>query len=225
MGPHIANVKRCAEELGMTELQLQQFESVINQTTEEVRRREREMAEFVRDAKDRVDAILTPEQLERLQELNETRWREWRSRSIESSIEWLEQKSVADAAARAKVRTILTDYYERQAEVMRGRGRHSPEATGQSRQLEIERNEKLADVLSAEDLKRFVDERLSSRRRGGWDRNRGDRRGEGGRRGDGRRGSRRGPPLGRKSDRDDSVSKAPVTKEVEQEARPERDNR
>ncbi len=218
MGPHISNVKRFATEIGMSEQQIQELENLVSDTTDEVRRREQDMAEYLRATKERVDSILTMEQLDRLKELNDQRWREWRMASLDQSIAWLEQNATTDENTRTQVRTVLTAYYDQQSTLMRGRGRHSPEAKKQYRELIAERDSKLAEVLSAEDLERFVGERLS-RRRGGWDRGRGDRRSEGGRRGDGRRG-RRGP----RPDRKESVTDNVETKQLEPNAREEKDN-
>lgn len=203
IGPHIANVQEFAAELELSAEQLDGLDSLVRETTEEVKQREAEIRSYLSSTRERIDALLTEEQLGRLKELNDQRWEHYRDRRVEAWTQWLSENSTLPEEGREQARQALTAYMDGYSQVLRSRGRRSPEAAQEIEQLTATRNAALGQLLAPEVLAKFLEEgmRRSSRGERG-DRaergNRGDRRFDRhrGRRGDGdrREGDRRERP-------------------------------
>ncbi|MEM7262595.1 MAG: hypothetical protein AAF488_11440 [Planctomycetota bacterium] len=185
IGPHIANVQEFAAELELSAEQLDGLDALVRETAEAVQLREAEIRTYLESTRGRIDDLLTEEQLTKLTELNDQRWQHYRDRRVEAWTQWLAENSTLPEESREQARQALTAYMDGFSQVLRSRGRRSPEAAKEIEQLTAVRDEALRQLLSPEVLAQFLEENL---RRG----SRGDRAERGGRGGDRRWDRRRG---------------------------------
>lgn len=201
-GPFFHNVENFADELKLTEAQRQQLQQMVDETTSEVRRREREIRSYVYATRDRVDELLTDAQKEQLKALNEKKWQEYRARRVQRAVSRLEETAGVDAGMRERVATVLTEYEDAKADLYRNRDRRDPNTDRdarreQSRVLRETRDRRLAEILPADVIETFVTSLDSWKdRRNGRHRD-GVKRGDGNGKRDGRRGPRGDKPGGR----------------------------
>lgn len=182
-GPFLSNVEECADELDLSEAQRQSLQNLVAETTERVQEKEQAIRELIHQTKSQVSELLTQEQRDKLKAMNKKRWEDYSQRKVQRSMDWLSQELSLDDAKLAQARVIFEEYQQARAQVFERLEQSSePPSRGAMREqfqaAAQERDQRLAEVLTAEQMERYQNSGLD-RRRGGWGKHkeRGRRRG------------------------------------------------
>jgi hypothetical protein len=119
LGPYLASIEEFEEALALDAQQQDRMQALVDETTAEVARRERDIAEFLLSRRSGVEEILTLEQKDSFQKLIDEKWKVWRQERVRESVEWFERRDV-DPDTLERVRQILTTHEDEKGAWFRG---------------------------------------------------------------------------------------------------------
>ncbi len=159
LGPTIGSVTHYLDELDLSKEQHEQFSRLVEDATAEVQKQERGTRLCLQDTKLAIRDLLTVEQRQTLDGLIDQRWQKYRKERRERVRKWFQEETGVSAADLEEVLSAYKEY-EKSWKGFRWSSNDSslpdPEARWQRRvAAKEERNAKLAEILSDDDMKSF----------------------------------------------------------------------